>query len=394
MYKGYIYKATNKVNGKVYIGQTNDFKRRKKEHLMRAFYEKDAQYGNKFYRAIRKHGADNFEWSIVEEKSFGTEDEKYSWINEKERNYVDVYNSFYNGYNMTFGGEGASTGLVGELSPFYGRTGDKHACSIKILQYDKKGNFIKGYIGVAETARLLGVTSQGITHCLTGVAKSVGAEMWQFRYNDGDNYPNRISPVIHDVSKTEVDCFSLDGKFIKRFLSAPESAEYCSIRVSDIWNCLCGKQKSSGGFMFVKAENNPNKKDIPPYKKGSTSIPIVQLDEDGSFIKEWKSVTEAAEFFDVVASNIIVCCKGKMWRAYGYRWMYKSKYEQTGYVKKVEKPSRATGVDVFTKDGVFLEQCISQKEASEKYGVCISKISAWCNGKVGKARKYMFRYTK
>ena len=90
----YIYKITNKINGKCYIGQTTDYKRRFQEH-------KSCGYGNEnnklLYYDFKKYGIENFDFEVIEEKT-----EKY---NEKEKYWISYYDSFENGYNMTEGGE-------------------------------------------------------------------------------------------------------------------------------------------------------------------------------------------------------------------------------------------------------------------------------------------------
>ena len=93
-----IYKITNKVNNKVYIGQSSDIKRRWKDHKITAFNPKDRGYDYPLYRAIRKYGLDNFDFDILEECS---QDD----INEREIFYVKEYNAHGDGgYNQDDGG--------------------------------------------------------------------------------------------------------------------------------------------------------------------------------------------------------------------------------------------------------------------------------------------------
>lgn len=68
MYKGFIYKITNTINGKSYIGQTKNFKTRIKQHFS---YSKNKM--NPLYCAIRKYDKNNFKISIVEEIECGYE---------------------------------------------------------------------------------------------------------------------------------------------------------------------------------------------------------------------------------------------------------------------------------------------------------------------------------
>lgn len=97
----YIYKITNKINNKVYIGQTiNDIETRWKRHCNDALTNR---IDTKFSRAIRKYGPDNF---IVEQLDSATSKKE---LDEKEKYWIKEYNSTILGYNCTDGGEDTST---------------------------------------------------------------------------------------------------------------------------------------------------------------------------------------------------------------------------------------------------------------------------------------------
>jgi len=94
-----IYKATNVINGKSYIGQAMDFIRRQVVH------KRDAENGchNVFHRAIRKYGWDAFEWTIL----FEDDDEDQAWMDWWETRMIAKHGTLLpNGYNMTAGGKG------------------------------------------------------------------------------------------------------------------------------------------------------------------------------------------------------------------------------------------------------------------------------------------------
>ena len=100
-----IYKITNLVNGKVYIGQSTNMERRWKDHKRMFNYKDDGslKYNYPLYCAFRKYGEENFKFEIIEECS---EEE----LNEKEILYIKQYNSYVRwenskGYNQTIGGE-------------------------------------------------------------------------------------------------------------------------------------------------------------------------------------------------------------------------------------------------------------------------------------------------
>lgn len=90
-----IYKATNTVNRKSYIGITKHWPKRKGDHI------RASKNGSKhlFHIALRKYGIDVFEWEVI------STDGNYL----EEKRLITEHNTFYkngHGYNMTLGGEG------------------------------------------------------------------------------------------------------------------------------------------------------------------------------------------------------------------------------------------------------------------------------------------------
>lgn len=96
-----IYKATNVVTGKSYIGIDSNWPHRKAAHKHAAIKRGSDLI---FHKAIRKYGWEKFEWSILEDLSHVLHED----ICNRERHYIQEFDSYgENGYNMTFGGEGS-----------------------------------------------------------------------------------------------------------------------------------------------------------------------------------------------------------------------------------------------------------------------------------------------
>jgi group I intron endonuclease len=99
-----IYKCTNNINGKVYIGYTH------KSLEKRIIEHKSSSKNGSYYllhKALQKYGLDNFSWEII----FESKNKKYV-LEEMESFFINEYKSFFetgHGYNMTHGGQGGMT---------------------------------------------------------------------------------------------------------------------------------------------------------------------------------------------------------------------------------------------------------------------------------------------
>ena len=83
---------------------------------------------------------------------------------------------------------------------------------------------------------------------------------------------------------------------------------------------MCGKGGKIGGKIVGKKYGAINGKKSAIKR----SIPILQFSKDGTFIKEWPSISEASRQLGIPPSNICFCLKGRRTHAGGFIWKYKN----------------------------------------------------------------------
>lgn len=127
-----IYKITNLINNKVYIGKTTkSITNRFRSHLKNA-KNKVNRY---LYDSMNKYGYENF---IVEQ--IEVVDDKFG--NDREKHWIAFYKSNTKefGYNMTIGGDGGNTGKYHSCGPYYfwvQKYGKEKADEIRKIQYQR-----------------------------------------------------------------------------------------------------------------------------------------------------------------------------------------------------------------------------------------------------------------
>ena len=172
----YIYKITNKLNGKIYIGKTYlTIEKRFREHCsdsQREGFEK-----RPLYAAMRKYGIDNFQIETIEQTEEPEMREKY---------WIEYYGSFKNGYNATTGGDGRPYVDVDLIKSTYAK-----------LQ------------NATETAKVLGICKDTVlTHLKDQGVPIVSSE---------------------DIARKRgkiTNMYDLSGNFLRSFPSTKAAAEY------------------------------------------------------------------------------------------------------------------------------------------------------------------------
>ena len=104
-----IYKITNLINNKSYIGQSIYIENRWNKEKVRAFSVESSEYNKTLSQAFRKYGIENFSFEIIEE----CEKEE---LNEKEQYYINFYNTYFDGYNETTGGQSGNNNYSMKIS--------------------------------------------------------------------------------------------------------------------------------------------------------------------------------------------------------------------------------------------------------------------------------------
>lgn len=90
-----VYKITNQETGECYIGQAVDVAKRWKDHA-KCGLGIDTPANNKLYKAIQEYGIWNFSWELLEKCD-------KELLNEKEKYYIELYDSKNYGYNSSIG---------------------------------------------------------------------------------------------------------------------------------------------------------------------------------------------------------------------------------------------------------------------------------------------------
>lgn len=273
---GYIYKITNNVNGKVYIGQTrNLIEYRWQHHLYKGRNPDKPDTNYPLYRAMRKYGLENF--SILQVEEIDNE-----LLDERECYWIQQENSLTpNGYNCDLGGKGVNKYNYDEILKYY---------------------FTEANENASETARKFNCSLQTILKILE--TKNLEG---QGKYQK-----------IYQVSLK-------DGSIIKEFNSLIEVRKSLDIGRTQLCNAISGRAKSAGGYAWCKVEDYKNFKleEHIDTKKKSVICLENQIEFDSiKLAAEWiKENNYSSGKLTGIISNISRACKNQI-KAYKFSWSY------------------------------------------------------------------------
>ena len=279
--KGYVYSIKSPSN-KRYIGITKrNPKKRFREHIRHSM---NGVYRRKFYKAIRHYGEENMKMDILEEVTSTDEYGLMEKLFELENKYIIKFDTFFNGYNGTLGGEG-TVGLSGELNPFFGK---KHG----IDTLERLSKLAKQRKHSDETKRKISESSKGRKHSKESIklmkeqkAKEVGRSV--------------ICLDTKETFRTITDCSN-------RF----------NIARSDIRKVCEGKRITAHGMKFRFLKDGKVVEIIEPENKRAKRIKCVQTG------KSYESIQACCDDLGVRHQHVSAILRGRQKTTKGYSFIY------------------------------------------------------------------------
>ena len=295
--KGIIYKYTF-PDGKVYIGQTRNPEKRKRDHI-------DPKIGpvNKgFWEAYQRFGT--YDYQVIREIESDNEDELIDLLNRYESGYIHQYkaNNPNYGYNLVS----------------YATVGTETKKILRRIHKSIQNDFFNNENQILESAiEKIWRSKEPLTdEERLLVTEEYPDNIWMDYLKDFD-FSNPINNTI-----TEQTDFYLEEHF--GFLR------------NEIWKC-----SQSVAELFL-LENG--KQIIEEIRLART---IVQLDKDGNVIKEYSSMLELCQAFNVPrGDNVRNVLNGKQKTAYGFFWKYKKDLFSKGTLFESEGGERQSVSEV------------------------------------------------
>lgn len=247
-----VYKIENLINHKKYIGSSIRVQKRWQEHKLVAFKQNDVKYQYPLYRAIRKYGLENFDFSILEQCSTLEE------MQEKQKDYIIKYNTLDSkyGYNQTIFTECAlrDPELKQQIL---------EKISQKCAKVDQNENIIETYNSYQEAARLNNIINQAshIRKVCKGQQHSIQGNLF---FRDLDKNGNVVS--INSKNKNYKNRKSLVGiplenpNLLVYYQSVSEAARAFNTGRDQIQQCIKGNPRYSTvkGYLIRQIDENNN----------------------------------------------------------------------------------------------------------------------------------------
>lgn len=277
----FIYKVTNTVNGKVYVGQTTATVEERWRWHRNAAGTTTHPHKSALHEAMRKYGKDKFVVETIEEC-------KCENLNEREKYWIARLDTYRNGYNLTTGGDGYRT------------------------------------IDEVEVERILALWGEGKNQAEIGkITGRDGHAVRRILYGNGvtkEEVRERQNAIYREKYSKPVYVYDMNGNFTAEYPSIDEASKATGVHKSTIGHIIHGRYESSRGLVFrlYKCDKIEFHKTVMPKKQT-----VFQYELDGTYVASYSSMLEAARAVGMDDAHIISdSCKNQKSIAAGYQWRH------------------------------------------------------------------------
>lgn len=291
-----IYKITNLKNNLVYIGQTVNFGIRRRDHW-------SDKTNDDLHNDIQKLGREYFKFEIIEKCDVDQ-------LDEREKYWIEYYDSYNMGYNNTEGGSG-------------NKLNAKNSQCMPVYAYNLDGTFAAEYYSIASAMRKLNMKSNNITRCIihNDNHHHSGGFMWRTYKTD------QIPAFEKNSGGKSIYCYDLNTRlFVKEYKTVTEAGiELCGKRTPHICSAANGSRKSACGFLwsYEKFERLPD--DYQGAKRSLQKVYAYDM-KTREFVKEYPNAYQAEIQLNGSKNKIsdVILGLRKSWK--GFLWSYE-KYD-------------------------------------------------------------------
>lgn len=292
-----IYKITS-PSGKIYIGQTGDYKKR-----LNSYRGMQCKKQAKLYWSFLKYGFKEHVFKIVKTCT------KIE-LNHFECFYINMYNTFNTkmGLNLRSGGHNSKMSDSTKKKLSEGRKGDKHHHYGKKFSDEWKNKIRLGNTGKVKTKEQL----QRMSAALKGRKMPP-----HFSILISKRFKGKTGALC--FNSTPISQYTKNGVLLMQWKCSMDVNRQLGINHRNVMSVCRGERNIAGGFVWRYKDDSFDKHTV--YKPGDLKMKIVVMyDLDGKPIKRFSSLREAAIKLNRDTSCISRWCKNGIDTKGEYRW--------------------------------------------------------------------------
>lgn len=347
-----IYCFTNKINGKCYVGQGINLKKRLRSHY--SAMKRQNVTNMIFYTAVAKYGIENFDLEVLEFLDPALElTQLKSLLDEKEKFYIKEKNSYVpNGYNQTLGGDAGVLGyrMTDEQKEKIRNGGKEQKEKSKKKIWIRKVTESKYQYGYTyeQAAEKTGVSIKTISSICNNTYHKQYCKGWIFAFDEITLFNNCASALRDTASgkctfgkcnkefsfsnheRTMRPVVELDstGQIIKEFPSVNSVVEELQCKQTALSSYLHNPSRKNFLGRIFKFKVPPKKRKFSPeqlerlkHTKRNTKS-VAKYDLNNNLIESYNSIKEAADSVGTDRKSIYRCCAGKAKTCKKFIWKF------------------------------------------------------------------------